>query len=491
MPIDPKKIVWDEPAAPTALTAENVKWDEPAAPTAAGKPMPEWYTKNFSPDNPQVAQASANAQANIDTLFGAVKNTPASALKLASDIYNAIRHPVDTATAVYSTARGGIEKLAPGESKPSEHEQNFDQMVEFFAQRYGGSENLRKTIETDPVGFLADISSVFTGAGGAVRGSAAVASKVGPRAAAVAAPVAKAGRALSEVGAVTDPVSMAVQGAVNAAGKAVPNTGRLSPEAFYESALKPSTTLPKEERTARVATALENSIMPTQQGLDKVSDLISKIDNEVSESINTGPYGGNPINTQTVVGYLDELKEFAKNTVNPQKALADINKVESRFLAAKGTSMSVEAAHNLKKNTYVELKKFYDEFQRSAEIEAKKALARGLKEEVYSLYPELRELGKKEGALIALQESIERAANRISNRDVIGLGVPMKGAAGGIVGGPAGAVATTALGILDTPTVKARLAQALYKARQGVGSMRGTATRAAAFQGGRIEDETD
>lgn len=433
----------------------------------------------------------ADKERNQDTLLTAVKNTPGSAYQFALNIYNAIRHPVDTATAVYQTAKGGVEKLTNAEgSRPNEPK--FDQMVEFFKKRYGGEDKLRNTIETDPVGFLADVSTVLTGTGGALRGSAVVAEKAGQAAATVAPAIRAAGKAASATGAAVDPVSMVVSGAINTAGKTIPGAAsKLSPEALYESALKPSTTLSKEERATRVSTALENNILPNQQGLDKVRSLITQIDDEVNGIIREGPYGGNPINTDAVVQHLDQLKEFARNTVNPQEPLAIIKKVESRFLAAKGTAMSVEAAHNLKKNTYLELKKFYDKFTQNAAVEAKKALARGLKEEVYALYPELREMGKKEGALIALEESIERAANRISNRDVIGLGVPMKGAAGGIVGGPAGAVATTALGILDTPQVKARLAQALYRARKGVDSIKGTTARAAAFQAGRIDEKTE
>lgn len=468
--------------------------DEPAP--EAIKPqqaeqVPEWFAKRF-PNFPseQISEQNQGIERNQGTLFKALQNIPESAYNFALNIYNAVRHPVDTTKAVYQTAKGGIEKITSEEGERP-NEPKFDSMVEFFKNRYGGEDKLRNTIETDPVGFLADVSSVLSGSGGIVRGSAAVASKAGNAAAKVAAPVSAVGKAISQAGASIDPISAAVQGVVNTGGKLIPKAGRVSPEAIYESAMKPSTTLSKEERASRVATALENDILPNQNGLDKIRGLISEIDNEVSEIIKNGPYGGNPITTDAVLSYLDELKSFAKNTVNPQEPLAIINKVESRFKSAKGTAMSVEAAHNLKKNTYIELKKFYDKFSQNAAIEAKKALARGLKEEVYALYPELREMGKKEGALIALEDSIERATNRISNRDIIGIGVPIKGATGAAVAGPAGAVITTVIGILDTPQVKARLAQALYKARKGVGPVRGAIPREMAFQSGRIDEKTD
>ena len=454
----------------------------------------EWFSKRFGSalDDIGLEKEKQGALRNQESLFKAIKNTPSSAYQFAANIYDALRHPVDTANALYKTAKGGVEKVIPnlpeitGTKPDAEH---FDKMVEFFKERYGGEDQLRNTIETDPVGFLADVSSVLSGAGATVMGGASIAKTVMPSTAKVAESASTIGRGISELGALSDPLSMAIQGPANLIGKTIPKTGKLSPEALYESAIKPSTTLSKEERMTRVTTALENNILPTQKGLDKIRSLISGIDDEVSNIIKTGPYKGNPINTDAVVKYLDELKDFAKKTVNPQDALEDIAKVEQKFLEAKGTAMSVEDAHILKKNTYTELNKFYDKFTRNATIEAKKALARGLKEEVYALYPELRSMGKKEGALIALEESIERASSRISNRDIIGLGIPMKGAAGGIVGGAPGAIATTAIGILDTPIVKSALAQALYKARQGVGPIKGTKTRSALFQLGRLEDE--
>jgi len=41
---------------------------------------------------------------------------------------------------------------------------------QFFANRYGGEEELKNTIATDPVGFLTDISTVLTGGGSLAAG---------------------------------------------------------------------------------------------------------------------------------------------------------------------------------------------------------------------------------------------------------------------------------------------------------------------------------
>ena len=425
--------------------------------------------------------------ANRGTLVKAASNMPSSLFDVAKNIYEAVSHPVETAKAVGNVALGVGQKLILGEQP---EEKNVDALVEFYSKRYGGTDKIRETIEKDPAGFLVDLSTVLGGAGGATK-LAATASKTaglantGER-------LATAGAAMAKTAATVDPISIASTGIVNTAGKLIPSKGVLSPERLYQGSLKMGTgeALSQEERIKRVATGLENGIMPTVEGLDKVRNLIGKIDNEVQATISKGGYGGNPISTDAVISYLGELKEFAKNTLT-QESLLKIEKIEERFKKAHGTAMSVEDAHQLKKNTYVELNKFYDQFQRNAAIETKKQLARGLKEEVYNLYPELRELGKEEGALIALQDSLEKAVKRINNRDVVGIGIPIKGVMGASVGGPQGGAIGLVSGLLDTPIVKARLAHALYKAREGVGPLKGSELRSALFQSRRLEDLID
>ncbi|MCK5614459.1 hypothetical protein KAR91_72010, partial [Candidatus Pacearchaeota archaeon] len=63
-----------------------------------------------------------------------------------------------------------------------------------------------------------------------------------------------------------------------------------------------------------------------------------------------------------------------------------------------------------------------------------------------------------DGSLIALRKEIEKSASRISNRDMAGIGVPIKGGAGGVVGGKLGMAIGLGIGLLDTPTIKAKLA---------------------------------
>ncbi len=103
---------------------------------------------------------------NAEFDFGeAAGNIIPSAVEVGKNIYAAITSPIQTAKAIGTIGKGGLQKLVPGEQ---DAEKAFDSMVGFFVDRFGGKDKLLNTIEKDPAGFLLDISTVIGGAGGAV-----------------------------------------------------------------------------------------------------------------------------------------------------------------------------------------------------------------------------------------------------------------------------------------------------------------------------------
>jgi hypothetical protein len=66
--------------------------------------------------------------------------------------------------------------------------------------------------------------------------------------------------------------------------------------------------------------------------------------------------------------------------------------------------------------------------------------------------------------LINLEKVLFKAVNRIENRDMVGIGVPIKVATGAMHGG-VGALLGLVAGLVDTPAIKAHIAIALHKAR--------------------------
>ena len=146
-------------------------------------PIEDETASRFTPIN---EQPSSNELSWGDVGLKAVQNIPKSGVEAAGNIYQAIRHPIDTASNIGKLAAGLIDRGAtklesavpesvrnivnsiPGGSATNapgwkESRAQVDSVGAFFADRYGGMENLKKTMAEDPVGFLADASTVLTG----------------------------------------------------------------------------------------------------------------------------------------------------------------------------------------------------------------------------------------------------------------------------------------------------------------------------------------
>lgn len=99
-----------------------------------------------------------------DVALGAVVNTPKSALNLAKSTVQPFLHPIETAQNLGRVAAGVGSKLGiPG---AKDYEPYANAVGQFFANRYGGVENVKQTIMNDPVGFVADVATVLTAGGG-------------------------------------------------------------------------------------------------------------------------------------------------------------------------------------------------------------------------------------------------------------------------------------------------------------------------------------
>lgn len=265
------------------------------------------------------------------------------------------------------------------------------------------------------------------------------------------------------------PIAEAVK---TGAGKAV-LLGKTPAEA-YESALKPSTTLPQAQRAAIVKTGLDNEIPVSKGGFESLGNLIDDYNQKIKGVIDADPT--RPIDPNAVATRADLAKaKFAKQ-VNAGGDLAAIDASKQQFLAEQGAStpkvgpqgpappMNAIDAQEMKQGTYQVLKGKFGE-QGSAAVEAQKALARGLKEEIANQFPEISNLNATESKLLDLQPVLERAVNRISNHQAIGIGTPVAGAAAKAVtgSGSIGVVASALKATLDNPFVKSKLAIAVSK----------------------------
>lgn len=268
------------------------------------------------------------------------------------------------------------------------------------------------------------------------------------------------------------PKASALAGGV---GAALPVVGHYLPEVagpvarkLYQSAMKPSTTIPAAKLGQMIETGLQESIPVSEGGLTELSRLIDDTNDKIKTVIASDPT--KTVNKFAVASRLtDTAKRFATQ-VNPTADLNAVSEAGNEFLATQPGQIPVQDAQALKQGTYQQLSgKAYGEVKTAA-VEAQKALARGLKEEIASTFPELTDLNARDSKLYDLEGPLTRAVQRISNHQIIGIGTPIAASAGSVVTSSAKAGVITGLmkAVLDDPLVKSRLAIALSKSGQGL-----------------------
>jgi len=124
--------------------------------------------------------------------------------------------------------------------------------------------------------------------------------------------------------------------------------------------------------------------------------------------------------------------------------------------------------------------------------ETHKALAKGAKEGIEGVVPEVGPLNAQLGDLLDLKEPIQRSAQRIENLNLVPLTGPLNIGAGSVVGGPTGGVAGLLASILEMPKVKAKSAIGLDAVRRKAlidllteNNMMTTAARQTAYESGK------
>ena len=148
----------------------------------------------------------------------AVSNIPGSAVQVAKDIGTAVSSPIDTLQGLGQAVVGGVSKLLPKGGKdslqlitggitgtlgkPGKSEKTFEAVAGAFAERYGSIDRAQETLERDPVGFLGDVTAIFSGGAGLVK-----AVSTGTR----FAKIAKAAGDVGKVAKFADPTNLAFQ----------------------------------------------------------------------------------------------------------------------------------------------------------------------------------------------------------------------------------------------------------------------------------------
>lgn len=171
-----------------------------------------------------------------------------------------------------------------------------------------------------------------------------------------------------------------------------------------------------------ITTMLQEGINPTRGGMDKARNLVRALNDEVEPAIAASQA---TVNVPTVGSRLRDPHTTAMTQVNPQDDIAAVREAWDKFktspLVARKVDIPVQLAHALKKGTYQSLGgKAYGEIG-TASVEAQKALARGLREEVGQAVPSILEPLKREASLMNVRDVAGRRALLESNKNTLGL----------------------------------------------------------------------
>lgn len=189
---------------------------------------------------------------------------------------------------------------------------------------------------------------------------------------------------------------------------------------LMQSAIKPTIAqLKSGDADTAVNVLLERGISPNQAGVNKLRDLLDSLDDQVTTSIANSSA---TVDKQNVLNRLAGTRAQFGNQVSPTADLNAIQAVADDFLAnpAVPLAIPVQQAQELKRGTYKVLAKKYDKVG-SAEVEAQKALARGLKEEVAAAVPGVQGLNDEMSKLITTLDVAERRALMEMNKNPMGL----------------------------------------------------------------------
>lgn len=352
----------------------------------------------------------------VDVPIEALKNTPKSAANFAGGMYHAVSHPIDTVNNVLDLGAGALHNVVPkpisdfidkidsnnpaAQKRLQESIEKADAVGQMYKDRYGSMEGVKNTLATDPVGVAADLSTIL-GAGAAVTPG-------------------KLSAALSKASNATNPLSI-----VGAAGRgineATKSTRSAIAESLMQSALKPTPTqLKSGDAAVAVKTLLANGINPTKGGVEKLKTAIGETNEQIGGLIEGSTA---TVDKNKVMNALGDVREKFTKQVSPASDLNAIEGVKAGFEVhpmLQGREIPVQLAQQLKQGTYKVVNKKYGQLG-SAEIEAQKALARGLKEAVAEAVPEVAALNAKESALIKTLDVTERRALMDLNKNPMGL----------------------------------------------------------------------
>lgn len=170
-----------------------------------------------------------------------------------------------------------------------------------------------------------------------------------------------------------------------------------------------------------IDTMLKEGLNPTMGGLDTLKARIGKLNDEIKHVIENSP---ETVDKIAVGRHLQNTLDKFTKQVNPNADIAKIRAAWDEFInhpmLQNAERIPVQLAQDLKQGTYRILNKKYGELG-GAETEAQKSLARGLKDEIAAVVPEVAGLNAQESKLLTALSVVEKRALKDAGKSFGGI----------------------------------------------------------------------
>lgn len=398
-----------------------------------------------------ITPAAAPEQSTMASIGDGLRNLGAGAVRGAGSIGATLMWPIDKATDMIQGDRGpNIAGLVSGKQPLSRNEERraaMDSGLQYItgadpeSWMYKGGKLAGEIAGTAGAGGVLAQGAARVGmapsivnalASGGFRTGSAVGPGLGARAADMAVRTAGGAGAGAASAGMVDPENFGL-GAL--AGGALPGALKLTgavggkvadgvssgAQRLMQSAIKPTIAqLRSGDATTAVEMMLKYGINPTNGGVGKLRGLVDDLNDQIGSSIANS---GASIDKSKVAQRLDDVRTKFGNQVSPTADLNAIQSTADDFMNHPGfigDQIPVSAAQAMKQGTYRVLAKKYGQMG-SADIEAQKALARGLKDEIAGAVPGIGALNAEESKLLAALGVTERRAMMELNKNPMGL----------------------------------------------------------------------
>jgi hypothetical protein len=408
-------------------TREKMPWE--IASEQGGEPFVEQASY---PEQKEAMQSRAAAGSMMSRTISNYPESVSGVIKdYAKGIYETARHPIDTLDTIMIGAAKNLiapalgliqEKTGLGDSAVGEYKSAKEQ---FLKSRYGSLENFAKYVEEDPARAQLDIVGVLTGGGKAIQ-AAGKATNI-PF-------ITKSGKVVMEAGAFGEPMTMPIKALGSAYGKLIPS--RVA-EKLYNSTAKMTKVMDPIKRQALGKKLLDAEVSLSLRSFRKLSEdfefLWRSVDQKIDDYVAKG--ANKKATVMDMLDGIDEWEDRAKLTGRSAavKRIKNqmINDLTDTFVMDGEKvrllrRLDAKELNTAKRRIYRELYSQYGKEMVPLAAEIKMGIAHNTMRIIEDMIPGIIPDNKTAAAYKELMDLIKNGVNRIEDRDIIGLGFPVR-----------------------------------------------------------------